>query len=82
MAKIEKVSPLAPAKFPNIPEIDGVEFSTAAAGIKYQDRTDLMLAILDPGTEIAVVFTSFKQLFSTFVNKFIPIFPILVVILK
>ena len=37
MAKIEKVSPLAPAKFPNIPEIDGVEFSTAAAGIKYQD---------------------------------------------
>ena len=58
MAKIEKVSPLAPAKFPNIPEIDGVEFSTAAAGIKYQDRTDLMLAILDPGTEIAGVFTS------------------------
>ena len=35
MAKIEKVSPLAPAKFPNIPKIDGVEFSTAAAGIKY-----------------------------------------------
>ena len=58
MAKIEKVSPLAPAKFPNIPKIDGVEFSTAAAGIKYQDRTDLMLAILDPGTEIAGVFTS------------------------
>ena len=58
MAKIEKVSPLAPAKFPNIPEIDGVEFSTAAAGIKYQDRTDVMLAILDPGTEIAGVFTS------------------------
>ena len=58
MAKIEKVSPLAPAKFPNIPKIDGVEFSTAAAGIKYKDRTDLMLAILDPGTEIAGVFTS------------------------
>ena len=58
MAKIEKVSPLAPAKFPNIPKIDGVEFSTAAAGIKYQDRADVMLAILDPGTEIAGVFTS------------------------
>ncbi|MGB0246513.1 MAG: bifunctional glutamate N-acetyltransferase/amino-acid acetyltransferase ArgJ [Paracoccaceae bacterium] len=57
MAKIEKVSPLAPAKFPNIPEINGVEFSTAAAGIKYQDRPDAMLAILDPGTEIAGVFT-------------------------
>ncbi len=46
MDKIEKVSPLAPAKFPNIPKIDGVEFSTAAAGIKYQDRANVMLAIL------------------------------------
>ena len=58
MAKIEKVSPLAPASFPDIPNINGVNFSTASAGIKYQGRNDVMLAVLDPGTEIAGVFTS------------------------
>ena len=58
MAKIEKVSPLAPASFPDIPAIKGVNFLTASAGIKYQGRNDLMLAVLDPGTEIAGVFTS------------------------
>ena len=58
MAKIEKVSPLAPAKFPDIPTIKGVNFSTASAGVKYQGRSDVMLVVLDPGTEIAGVFTS------------------------
>ena len=58
MAKIEKVSPLAPARFPDIPAIKGVNFSTASAGVKYQGRSDVMLAVLDPGTEIAGVFTS------------------------
>ena len=58
MAKIEKVSPLAPASFPDIPNIKGVNFLTASAGVKYQGRSDVMLAVLDPGTEIAGVFTS------------------------
>jgi len=58
MAKVEKVSPLAPASFPDIPSIKGVNFSTASAGVKYQGRNDVMLAVLDPGTEIAGVFTS------------------------
>ena len=58
MSKIEKVSPLAPVSFPDIPAIKGVNFSTASAGIKYQGRSDVMLVILDPGTEIAGVFTS------------------------
>ena len=58
MAKLEKVSPLAPAGFPDIPAINGVKFATASAGIKYQGRSDVMLAVLDPGTEIAGVFTS------------------------
>lgn len=58
MAKIERVSPLAPASFPDIPSIKGVNFSTASAGVKYQGRSDVMLAVLDPGTEIAGVFTS------------------------
>ncbi|MGB0798159.1 MAG: bifunctional glutamate N-acetyltransferase/amino-acid acetyltransferase ArgJ [Planktomarina sp.] len=52
-----KVSPLAPASFPALPEIAGVQFATAAAGVKYADRSDVMLATLTPGTSIAGVFT-------------------------
>ena len=57
MAKITAVSPLAPAAFPALPVIEGVKFSTAAAGVKYQGRTDVMLATLIPGTVIAGAFT-------------------------
>ncbi len=52
-----KVSPLAPAQFPHLPEIGGVTFAATAAGVKYKDRTDVMLAILQAGTSIAGVFT-------------------------
>lgn len=51
------VSPLAPAAFPDLPEIEGVRFATAAAGVKYKNRTDVMLAELVEGTQIAGVFT-------------------------
>ncbi|MDP5086761.1 MAG: bifunctional glutamate N-acetyltransferase/amino-acid acetyltransferase ArgJ [Yoonia sp.] len=51
------ISPLAPARFPDLPEITGVTFATAAAGIKYKDRTDVLLALLAPGTSVAGVFT-------------------------
>lgn len=57
MAKITKVSPLAPAAFPDLPVIDGVRFAAVAAGVRYQGRTDVMLAVLDPGTAVAGVFT-------------------------
>lgn len=57
MAKPLPVSPLAPASFPDMPEIAGVKFSTAAAGVKYTGRTDVMLALLDPGSSVAGVFT-------------------------
>lgn len=57
MGKISKTSPLAPASFPELPVIDGVTFATAAAGVKYQDRTDVMLALLAPGSAVAGVFT-------------------------
>ena len=52
-----QVSPLAPASFPDLPVIAGVEFASAAAGVKYKGRTDVMLARLAPGTAIAGVFT-------------------------
>ncbi len=51
------LSPLAPARFPDLPRIDGARFAAAAAGVRYRDRTDVMLALLDPGTTIAGVFT-------------------------
>ena len=52
-----QISPLAPANFPNLPAIDGVRFATAAAGVKYPGRTDVMLAAIAPGAAIAGVFT-------------------------
>ncbi|MBM2321647.1 MULTISPECIES: bifunctional glutamate N-acetyltransferase/amino-acid acetyltransferase ArgJ [Marivita] len=57
MAKITSVSPLAPASFPKLPVIKGARFSTAAAGVKYAGRTDVMLAVLDPGSCVAGAFT-------------------------
>ena len=57
MAKITAVSPLAPAEFPSLPVIAGVQFATVAAGVKYQGRTDVMLATLAPGTVVAGAFT-------------------------
>ncbi len=56
-AKETLVSPLAPARFPDLPVIEGVEFAAASAGIKYQGRTDVMLVRLAPGTAIAGAFT-------------------------
>ena len=58
MATITAVSPLAPAAFPDLPVIDGVTFATTAAGVKYQGRDDVMLAVLSPGTAVAGVFTT------------------------
>ncbi|SEW42535.1 glutamate N-acetyltransferase [Cognatiyoonia koreensis] len=51
------ISPLAPATFPDLPAIEGVTFAAASAGIKKADRTDVMLALLAPGTSVAGVFT-------------------------
>lgn len=50
-------SPLAPASFPTLPVVGGVRFAAAAAGIRYQGRNDVMLALLDAGTSVAGVFT-------------------------
>jgi glutamate N-acetyltransferase/amino-acid N-acetyltransferase len=60
MGKISTVSPFAPAILPQLPPIDGVRFATAEAGIRYRDRTDLMVAVMDPGTAIAGVLTRSK----------------------
>jgi glutamate N-acetyltransferase/amino-acid N-acetyltransferase len=54
------VSPLAPAAFPEMPPVAGVRFATAAAGIRYPGRTDVLLALFDAGTAVAGVFTRSK----------------------
>jgi glutamate N-acetyltransferase/amino-acid N-acetyltransferase len=53
----DNVSPLAPEHFPDLPAIDGVRLASAHCGIRYQGRTDLMVAELAPGAQIAGVFT-------------------------
>jgi len=43
-----------------MPAIPGVKLATAAAGIRYQGRTDVLLAMMDKGTAVAGVFTQSK----------------------
>ena len=50
-------SPLAPAGFPELPVIRGASFASAAAGVRYEGRSDVMIARLVSGTKIAGVFT-------------------------
>ena len=54
------ISPLAPKKYPKMPEIEGVRIATAEAGIKYKNRTDLLTMVFEPGTAVAGVFTKSK----------------------
>src|SRR6266853_791420 len=54
------VSPLAPTDVPDMPAISGVKLATAAAGIRYQGRTDVLLAVMDKGTAVAGLFTQSK----------------------
>lgn len=59
MAKALPVSPLA-LPLPELPPVGGVRFATAAAGIRYAGRTDVMLAAFAPATTVAGVFTRNK----------------------
>src|SRR5258708_13114443 len=54
------ISPLAPTDIPDMPAIAGVKLATAAAGIRYKGRTDVLLAVMDKGTTVAGVFTQSK----------------------
>src|SRR5207302_516786 len=60
VAPMPPVSPLAPKTIPDMPAIAGVRLATAAAGIRYQDRTDVLLVTFDPRTAVAGVFTRSK----------------------
>jgi len=60
MAHDAPLSPLAPKKMPKMPVVDGVRFATGEAAIRYKNRTDVMLALMDEGTAVAGVFTKSK----------------------
>ncbi|MGN7294801.1 bifunctional glutamate N-acetyltransferase/amino-acid acetyltransferase ArgJ [Rhizobium sp. SAFR-030] len=51
------VSPLAPKSYPEMPVIRGLRMATAAAGIKYKNRTDVLLMVFDEPATVAGVFT-------------------------
>jgi glutamate N-acetyltransferase / amino-acid N-acetyltransferase len=57
---LAKISPFAPQSLPELPAIDGVRMASCAAGIRYAGRTDLLLALFEPATTVAGVFTRSK----------------------
>jgi glutamate N-acetyltransferase / amino-acid N-acetyltransferase len=50
-------SPLAPARFPDLPAVAGVRQAACAAGLRYRGRPDLTLIELAEGSTVAGVFT-------------------------
>ncbi len=55
------VSPLAPVSFPHLPEIAGVKLASAATGIRYKNRPDVLVALMDVGTTVAGCLTNSKS---------------------
>ncbi|WP_283196051.1 bifunctional glutamate N-acetyltransferase/amino-acid acetyltransferase ArgJ [Rhizobium sp. AN80A] len=54
------VSPLAPKTFVSMPALRGVRMATASAGIKYRNRTDVLMMVFDKPAAVAGVFTRSK----------------------
>ena len=60
MAAPAPLSPLAPKTYPAPPPVAGVRFATVAAGVRYEGRTDVMMALFDRPAAVAGVFTRSK----------------------
>ena len=54
------ISPFAPKHLARLPGIPGVRLAACAAGIRYPGRIDLLLALFEPGTQVAGVLTQSK----------------------
>ena len=54
---MNKISPLAPKSFPEMPALPGLRLATAACGVRYHGRQDLLLVELAHGTAVAGLFT-------------------------
>jgi glutamate N-acetyltransferase/amino-acid N-acetyltransferase len=55
-----KISPLAPKTFPEVPPVAGVRLGAVEAGIRYENRKDLMAIVFDKPAQVAGVFTQSK----------------------
>ncbi|MEJ2229032.1 MAG: bifunctional glutamate N-acetyltransferase/amino-acid acetyltransferase ArgJ [Alphaproteobacteria bacterium] len=55
-----KTSPFAPEQLVSLPPLDGIRLAAAEAGIRYQNRKDVLLVLLPEGTQTAGVFTQSK----------------------
>lgn len=53
-------SPFAPTEFPDMEPLEGFRLGTAATGVKYQGRDDLLVVGMDEGTSVAGVYTKSK----------------------
>ena len=51
------ISPLAPDSFPDMPPVAGLSLATAASGMKYQGRDDVLLICATPESHFAGLFT-------------------------
>jgi len=56
-ARAPKRSPLAPARFPDLPDMPSVRLLTAETQMKYKGRPDLLIVEMPSGTQAAGVFT-------------------------
>jgi glutamate N-acetyltransferase / amino-acid N-acetyltransferase len=52
-----KPSPFMPSSFPMLPPLRGVTIATAAAGIRYQNRDDMLLIVFGEKAQVAGVYT-------------------------
>jgi glutamate N-acetyltransferase/amino-acid N-acetyltransferase len=50
-------SPMAPERFPDMAPVAGVRLATAACGVRYKGRRDVLMAAFDAGTTVGGVFT-------------------------
>jgi glutamate N-acetyltransferase / amino-acid N-acetyltransferase len=57
----QPVSPLAPVRVPRLLAIGGVSLAIAETGIRYKNRPDVLLAIMEPGTAVAGCLTNSKS---------------------
>jgi glutamate N-acetyltransferase/amino-acid N-acetyltransferase len=53
-------SPLAPKILASLPPLAGIRLAAGEAGVRYSGRTDVLLAVMAPGTQVAGVFTKSK----------------------
>ena len=55
-----KISPFAPKTYASLPPVAGCRMATSMAGVKYKDRTDVMVMLFDEAVTVAGALTTSK----------------------